>query len=55
MVEDAEATELVIRFNSIQAAGAVLQALRDFPKLAGCEFGFAHDPCAEPLPGDKDQ
>src|SRR5947207_12159922 len=55
MIENAEATELVIRFNSIQAAGAALETLRVFPRLAECEFGFAPDPCADPLPGSEDQ
>lgn len=53
MLENDTKTEIVIRFNSIQAAGAALQKLRLFPLLEDCDLDFESDPCSEPLPGTK--
>ncbi|KAI1915044.1 T-complex protein 1 subunit beta [Ophidiomyces ophidiicola] len=50
MLENDTETEIVIRFNSIQAAGAAMSKLKSFPLLDRCELDFDDDPCADPLP-----
>lgn len=53
MVENQDETEIIVRFNSIKAAGAALEVLRRYPMLRGCDLDFASDPCAEPLPDES--
>ncbi|EFR03539.1 hypothetical protein MGYG_06535 [Nannizzia gypsea CBS 118893] len=49
MTENAEETEINIRFSSIRAADNAYGILRSL--LRECTVSFALDPCAQPLPG----
>lgn len=55
VVKNESKTEIIVRLHSIDAAQKVLRTLKVHPKLAGCEFDFAADPCARPFPdGSKE-
>ncbi|EEP81213.1 T-complex protein 1 subunit beta [Uncinocarpus reesii 1704] len=53
MVENETKTEIIVRFNSVQAAAGVMAKLEKFPLLYGCDIDFDIDPCSEPLPGPR--
>ncbi|PGH10665.1 hypothetical protein AJ79_05379 [Helicocarpus griseus UAMH5409] len=50
MMENEDATELQMHFNSITAASAAMEAFRRFSRFADCQLSFAPDPCSRSFP-----